>query len=309
MRDSSFQQMVGEAIASQRRQLRLSVGELASSSGVDPGTVSRAENGLTSITLSTSIALCKVLHITPSQLIPNMIGEGTRQDAWSAKDSRVGGVINADAATLLALFRSNVDTATDLLVGWLDMIARYWTVSVDKTDASISFDRHLLRLLISKQGFFRFRIQYPHSSRVWALLNTYMLSGIFGRGELRLFLSGLADDAGIYQRLDRQNKEILRRLISDTPDRVRLYDVVNLSLAMNLDLVDIYWCAETSQMRDQQQISPDSPRSHEEAMLITLFMAICAWFDELQRFQGFGLTAIRQGMQDLQLLAATVRSE
>ena len=64
-----LQERIGLRIRQFRRQLNLSVEQLAAQSDVDGGTISRAENGLTQITLDSAIRICRALSISLTELV------------------------------------------------------------------------------------------------------------------------------------------------------------------------------------------------------------------------------------------------
>lgn len=70
----------------------------------------------------------------------------------------------------------------------------------------------------------------------------------------------------------RQSKDILRRLQSETPNRLRLIDIVSLEKELGIDLVGMYWRAERE---EGTRIAEGGYRY--VAFLIGLFVTICAW--------------------------------
>jgi len=100
-----------------------------------------------------------------------------------------------------------------------------------------------------------------------------LLGGIIGRGDLKLYLSVISEDSQRYQRLGRQSKDILRRLQSETPNRLTLTDVMSLGEDSGIDLVDMYWKAERG-----EGMSAAKDDDQRQSLLIALFVTICTWY-------------------------------
>ena len=125
-------------------------------------------------------------------------------------------------AALVDLHRQDVRVARILLANWLNIVLEHQQ-ETGSAGSELVFDDRVMRFLLAQEDLFRFKIGMPTEYIAWAIPRIYELGGALGRGDLRLFLSAFVEDSLRYRRLDRQSKEIVRRLQSETPNQLRLY--------------------------------------------------------------------------------------
>lgn len=268
-----IQKTVGDKIRQKRQEHGWSIGELAELSNVDPGTISRTERGITSITLRTSIDLCKALSIELRSLVGGnrSTGHQVAEESWAYA---AGSNVSTDQVKwLLALHQADPVAARQFLAEGLNKIVQA-QIGEHAEDFAPVFDERMIRLLLRKQDFLLYRIVFPPECVIWAVPAIYVLGGTLTREDLKMYLSAIfSEDSPRIQRLDRQGKDVVRRLQSDTPDRVRLVDLVKLEDEAGVNLVDLYWRSERES--DWYEGNP----AQEEAAMVSLFVKIYAWFD------------------------------
>lgn len=268
-----MQKTVGDKIRQRRQELGWTIGELAELSNADPGTISRTERGKTSITLRTSVDLCRALRIDLRSLVGGDRSIGLQVAEESLAYTAGSNVSGDQVKWLLALYRADPMAARKFLAEGLNRIVQE-QVGENAEDFAPVFDERMIRLLLRKQDFLLYRIAFPPACVIWAVPVIYTLGGTLTREDLKLYLSAIfSEDSPRNQRLDRQSKDVVRRLQSDTPDRVRLVDLLKLEGEAGINLVDLYWKAEEG--NDWHEGS----RGQEEAAMISMFVKIHAWFE------------------------------
>jgi transcriptional regulator with XRE-family HTH domain len=265
----------GDRIRDRRLGRALTVRALAEKSGVDPGTISRIENGVTEITLSSGIKLAEALGIELNELVPDSISDGrTIRDLASGYS--VGLLVPKEIVdAFVDLHRRNEASAMNLLANWLNQIAQR-QLELGIVDRTIGFDAQIVQWLLVRQDLFRFKIRLPRQCIGWVVPNIYALGGKIGRGDLKLYLAAISEDSQRYDNLGRQSKDILRRLQSETPNRLRLIDIVSLEEELGIDLVNMYWMVES-----EEGVRAARGNDHYKALLIALCVTICAWYAAL----------------------------
>ena len=275
---------IGARIKKRRKQLGLSIGTLAANSHSDAGTISRTENGHTSITLDKAIELARALAIELPDLIA---GDAPVEQALPRRATDFiadAQALKSSVEFLLALHRVDDSAARNLLAEALNKVVQHQS-NLAPGEFQAVFDARMVQLLLAKQDLVRYKIVFPVNCVVRAVPLIYELGGAISRDDLKIYLSAvlseLSEDSPRYQLLDRQNKDVVRRLQSETPDRVRLVDVKKLGDELGIDLIGLYWRAEGPQ--EDQGIEQ---YGHEEAMLISLFITIYVWFDSVGMDKG-----------------------
>jgi transcriptional regulator with XRE-family HTH domain len=79
-RDQLVNEDVGRKIRLARKRSHLTLGELAKLLGIKAQTLGRYESGVILIGVPTLLAICRVLHETPDQLLA--MRDGTSPEAW-----------------------------------------------------------------------------------------------------------------------------------------------------------------------------------------------------------------------------------
>jgi len=263
---------IGDRIREKRLALALTVRSLAEKSGIDPGTLSRIENGVTEITLSSGIKLAEALGIELNELVLPSISDGRTIREIAAPYSASTVVPKEIVDAFLDLHRRNDASAMNLLASWLNQIAQR-QVELGIVDRTVGFDAQIVQWLLVRQDLFRFKIRLPQQCISWVVPNIYALGGKISRGDLKLYLAALSEDPRRYDSLGRQSKDILRRLQSETPNRLRLIDIVSLEEELGIDLVSMYWRAERE---EETRIAEGGYNC--VAFLTGLFVTICAWY-------------------------------
>ena len=114
-----------------------------------------------------------------------------------------------------------------------------------------------------------------------------------------MFLA-ITDDAELYRLLGKQDRELIRRLHSGTPDRVRLLDVLQLQQTLGLDLMGIYDRAEGLRPSNELVATRPVHRDPFEARIVSLFVALCSWFRSLDKHGDRWLQSVRNDIASKQ---------
>jgi transcriptional regulator with XRE-family HTH domain len=282
---------IGETIRARRKELLLSIEDLTDRSGVDSGTISRAETGASQITLDTAVRLSRALELPLTDLAAVPTAEERRSNS-------VGDIYlplpltRQDIDKLVELYRLKRELAEDLVVSWLNTLAAQLAIS-SGGQAPLEFRDVYVQLLLLKHDLFQFKIKFPSSYTLQAVLAIYRFGGSVGRGEVQLLLRALSNNNELFQRLDRQSKDVLRRLQSHTPDRVKVSDLIKLESELGIDLIGLWERAEQLGKRDFESADADQDQQTSEARLISLFVTIVCWFMLLHTDDTDAFTSVR----------------
>jgi hypothetical protein len=125
----------------------------------------------------------------------------------------------------------------------------------------------------------------------------HQFGGDIRHGDIQLLLAAISDDKSLFQKLDRQSKDVLRRLQSHTPDRIRVSDLAKLENELGIDLFGMLAVAEGVSSRNFETSDKDPQAALNEARLISLFVKIVSWFRALQLDSTEWLSLIRADTQ------------
>lgn len=286
-----LQVAIGEKIRARRKQFALSMDELTALSGIDSSTISRAETASSQITLDTAIRISRALQLPLTELVPVETFRSQSRSEASAKSATVP-ITDQDVSTLLEIYRSDREVAENLMVTWLNRLAAQ--IPADNQDqVPIDFRDANIQLLLIRHDLFQFKIKLPGNTALYAVPAIYRHGGDIGHGEIQLLLTAISDDNHLFQKLDRQCKDVLRRLQSNTPDRVRVSDLLKLESVLNFDLLGMLACAEQVSTRDFESNSTSWGKTRLEARLVSLFIIIAYWFEQLYLGASDWITTIR----------------
>ena len=292
---------LGEKLRNRRKALALSMDQLNAMVGVDIATISRVENDSIQLTLDTAIQLSRGLRIPLTELVkvPRTQPPMPTESSVNALPRQVS---SEDAAAFVLLFQTNQQQAKDLVVRWLNKLIMHINDTGDDP-VSKEFLHHFAVFVLVKHNPLHLMLGLPANRAMVVVPMIYQLGGHVIHGDVQLLLEEISYDRKILQRLDRQGKEILRRLQSHTRDRIRLDDLAKLETQLQLDLIGILAVAERVSANDfdttqERQFSP------EKAQLLSLFVKIACWFSFLESDSNEWLqlmrSEIRQALQQAQ---------
>ena len=270
--------------------LALSGDQLSSRSGVDAATISRTENGISQVTLDSAIRICRALSISLSDLVAGLSANTAPSKAAGANAVEVVAprdLSGQDAIALHKLFKISSSAGKELLAYWANSIMEGLSASGQSTQAFTLSNRDI-DVILSTNPAFRFKVRYPEGDRLWAIQTIYRLGGELGQGDISLLLLAITDEPSLYQPLDEKNRELLRRLHSGTPDRVRLVEVMTLQELLKLDFLGMY---------DSVEGLVQKHKSTTQARVISLFVALCSWLRSLDKGDSQWLATVRRDIE------------
>lgn len=271
---------IGAKIRERRQQLALSIDDLTAISGVDPATISRTETGSSQMTFYTAIELSRALRVPLPDLIDAIRTPGQRIAGVEPNTSLLH-ITERDVADFVSLYSTHRQQAEDLVVRWLSNLALL--ISEDESDCtSPDLQVSLVQFLLARSKLFQFELRFPGDSALVAVPITHQLGGDIDHGDIQLFLAGISNDKALFQKLDRQSKDVMRRLQSQTPDRVKVADLAKLETELHIDLFGMIATAEGVGAKDFDDSNGESDKAACEARLIALFIRIACWFKTLQ---------------------------
>lgn len=289
--DMAMMEAMATTIHNRRHQLGLTVTTLAEEAGVNTGTISRTENSHTQLTLETATRLCTALKLDFWELVASS-PFAHRIDPIES----IGGLVTKeDVTALLEIFASNRGVCAQLLANWLDRVATILFPNY-RTPNSHQLHIEFLTLLVDEHPVFQLGMQYPKGDELELILNTHALGGSLRKEDFELLLRSIGADPERYKKLDRQEKDVLRRLQSDTPDRVRFIDLVKLSKTLKVDLVGVY--ANTAGFLGRS-LHPDvNVDSSQMRSFVSAFVIVTGWFRRAYPENQVWLDIIREDIKD-----------
>lgn len=280
--------VMAEVIRRRRNELGLTVGALAEMSNVDIGTISRTENGHTQLTLDTAVRLCRALGLSLFDLTGN---EGKWREQFQVRGL---GILESDIVDLLSIYRRDPNLCEETLSRWIDLIQTN-IGDTSRPNQRISLSAIGLANFLGEHPLFRFSLRFPVDVAAEVLIETHRLGGKLHDEDLQSLILHLTTDPVVYRGLSRQDRDVLRRLQSSSPDRVRYADIVELSETLQVDLLGIF--GNTVDLDMPPSYIDDPAIAMEMRNLITLFVTISVWLRRMLRNEQQWLQLIRSDLE------------
>lgn len=271
-------------VKTERKKKRLTTRGLAAVSGVDPGTISRAETGQTQPTLQTAIRLAKGFDLTMPCFMRQLLGEKVQV----ASPAPAGRGILAGESVLA------VPDVAHLLVAWHDPAWRpkvtAWVTEAMQTTARLKAQSPLYRdegkeeypdnigaLLLGHSSVLKLAVQYPANFAPEMLESIYLAGGLLLPMDLQAYV----------ENLNRQGRLSARRFDAFALERLKLLDALSQyeAGAGNSHVLGMYWRAysfEDDLLAEMDKLGLPAGYYAEWAGVVETMVILFRWWEHLR---------------------------
>lgn len=258
----------GQLIRGKRRANNFSLDQLSKLSSVDLSQISRIENEKSSLTLSTAIRIFSALDISLTDLLPKEVVDSmplffqkkSKKTDFQKNNLKYLNYNDIDLLDVSGLLGSG--KAGGIITFYLEYLAEEADFCIKKTIHTVDLSHLLYNYLAVKdiqntsENFSPFKAEsslelvdfrYPRELSLENIRNIYKAKGALvlldigayiqrTRYDQNLSLQGLGSAVGF-------SKQGIRKLENQTPEKIRLEDVLKLDQALNAkgELLDLTW--------------------------------------------------------------------
>lgn len=291
------QKVMGARIRERRKQLALSMADLTELTGVDSATTTRAENGTIQITFETAIQLSRALQLPLTELVgPARLAS----PGFSSSDIIASNLLinDQDVSAIVKLYRTRSELAEGLIAKWLNRLADQIDTHKDDERIAWNFRQRDVQFLLLQHNLVQIKVRLPTNSALIAVPAMHQFGGNIDRVDIQLLLIAISNNRDLLQKLDRQSRDILQRLQSHTPNRIRVVDLAKLEKELGIDLLGTLAVAEGVSGNDLQGDEKERKTRTNEAQLISLFVTVACWFQSLQQESTGWISALRTDIRN-----------
>lgn len=267
---------IGKRISDTRLSRNMTTAELAQLVDVDASTISRAENARGEVTFDVAMKLAHVVGLTGLATQENLvIHEASVPDRINAstRPSLKYRWPEEEVVILVRWFSVEPQEVEAYIATWLNLLFRrnVETKRSDRLQAQ-PFTAVDAGRLLGLDGVVRAAIADPPLDVIDLVCEIYRLAAVLSSDQMNKLLAAIAEDAILWDKLDRRSRETLRRLQSGLTERMKLTDVLKLSELIQIDLVDMYFSVDDSRpvSVDAERVDPNAVKRELVSLLVTL---------------------------------------